>query len=273
MKRKRKVVEKTSDGGAGGLKRKDYETELERLHVELVKLQRWVVHKGLKVCIVFEGRDGAGKGGTIKAITERVSPRVFRVVALPAPSAREKSQMYVQRYLPHFPAAGEIVIFDRSWYNRAGVERVMGFCEKEQVKEFLRVVPPIEKAMIDSGIILIKYWLEVTPEEQTRRLESRIDDGRKIWKLTDMDLLSYGRWYDYSRARDEMFAATDTNIAPWHVARTDDKRRGRLNIITHLLAQVPYKDLPRKKIELPKRQARGGYREPDYPFKFIEEVF
>lgn len=255
------------------LKRKAYDKELARLHVELVKLQEWVKYKGLKVCIVFEGRDGAGKGGAIKAITERVSPRVFRVVALPAPTEREKSQMYVQRYLPYLPAAGEVVIFDRSWYNRAGVERVMGFCSDEQVEKFLKLVPGVEKAIVESGIILIKYWLEVTMEEQTRRLESRIDDGRKIWKLSPMDLKSYGRWYDYSRARDEMFAATDTEFAPWHVARTDDKRRGRLNIITHLLAQIPYKEAPRDNVKLPKRQKRHGYREPDYPFKFVKERF
>ena len=273
MKGKQKPRETVNDAESGRLKRKEYEKELERLHIELVKVQRWVVHKGLKVCIVFEGRDGAGKGGTIKAITERVSPRIFRVVALQAPTAREKSQMYVQRYFPYLPAAGEITIFDRSWYNRAGVERVMGFCEKDEVKQFLKTVPAVEKAIIDSGVILIKYWLEVSADEQTRRLESRIDDGRKIWKLTDMDLLSYDRWHDYTRARDDMFAATDTDIAPWHVARTDDKRRGRLNIITHLLSQIPYKDLPRKKIELPKRQLRGGYRERDYPFKVIKEVY
>ena len=255
------------------LKRKDYDKQLKRLHVELVRLQQWVVHKGLKVCVVFEGRDGAGKGGTIKAITERVSPRVFRVVALPAPSDREKSQMYVQRYLPHFPAAGEIVIFDRSWYNRAGVERVMGFCPEDKVRKFLKDVPLVEKAMVDSGIILLKYWLEVSPEEQTRRLEARIDDGRKIWKLSPMDLKSYSRWYDYSRARDDMFAATDTDFAPWYVARSDDKKRARLNIITHLLEHVPYKKLPQEKVKLPKRQKAGGYREPDYPFKFIDERF
>jgi len=252
---------------------KDYEKELERLHVELVKLQQWVVHKGLKICIVFEGRDGAGKGGTIKAITERVSPRVFRVVALPAPSDREKSQMYVQRYLPYLPAAGEVVIFDRSWYNRAGVERVMGFCDEQAARKFLKQVPLVEQAIVDSGVILIKYWLEVSMEEQTRRLEQRIDDRRKIWKLSPMDLKSYSHWYDYSRARDEMFAATDTNSAPWHVARTDDKKRGRLNIITHLLKQIPYKEAPRARVKLPKRQKRGGYREPDYPFKYIKEVF
>jgi polyphosphate kinase 2 len=255
------------------LKTKDYERELQKLHVELVKLQEWVKHKGLKVCVVFEGRDGAGKGGTIKAITERVSPRVFRVIALPAPTEREKSQMYVQRYLPHFPAAGEIVIFDRSWYNRAGVERVMGFCTAEQARRFLEVAPMFEKLMVESGIILLKYWLEVSPDEQTRRLESRIDDGRKIWKLSPMDLLSYSRWYDYSRARDEMFAATDTSWAPWHVVRSDDKKRARLNIISHLLRQIPYKEAPREKIKLPKRQQPGKYKEPDYPFKFVEEKY
>ena len=255
------------------LTRKVYDKALAGLHVELVKLQQWVVHQGLKVCIVFEGRDGAGKGGTIKAITERVSPRVFRVVALPAPTEREKSQMYVQRYLPHFPAAGEVVIFDRSWYNRAGVERVMGFCTEQQVEKFLAGTPLVEKTMVESGIILLKYWLEVTPEEQTRRLSARIDDGRKTWKLTAMDLKSYGRWYDYSRARDAMFAATDTEFAPWHVARSDDKKRARLNIITHLLGQIPYEDLPRDKIELPKRQPPGDYREPDYAFKFIAETY
>jgi polyphosphate kinase 2 len=268
---------KTDEAEASGpmekLKRKDYDKQMERLHVELVKLQQWVVHKGLKVCIVFEGRDGAGKGGTIKAITERVSPRIFRVVALPAPSDREKSQMYLQRYMPHFPAAGEVVIFDRSWYNRAGVERVMGFCSEQQVRKFLQDAPLVEKAMVDSGIILLKYWLEVSPAEQTRRLEARIDDGRKIWKLSPMDLKSYSRWYDYSRARDNMFAATDTEFAPWHVARSDDKKRARLNIITHLLDQIPYKALAREKIKLPKRQKPGKYRETDYPFKFIDERY
>ena len=255
------------------LNRKDYDKELARLHVELVKLQEWVVHKGLKVCIVFEGRDGAGKGGTIKAITERVSPRVFRVVALPSPSDREKSQMYVQRYLPHYPAAGEVVIWDRSWYNRAGVERVMGFCSEEQARIFLSRVPEFERMMIESGIILLKYWLEVSMEEQTRRLAARIDDGRKIWKLSPMDLKSYSRWYDYSKARDEMFEATDTPWAPWYVAISNDKKRARLNIITHLLSKVPYKEVPREKVKLPDRQKPGGYREPDYPFKYIPEKF
>src|SRR5215510_5922099 len=255
------------------LKRKDYEKELRRLQAELCTLQEWVKHEGLRAIIVFEGRDGAGKGGTIKAITERVSPRIFRVVALPAPTEREKSQIYMQRYLSHFPAAGEIVIFDRSWYNRAGVERVMGFCEKEEVDEFLKLVPVFEKVIVNSGIKLLKYWLEVSPEEQTRRLESRIDDPRKIWKLSPMDLKSYSRWYDYSRARDEMFAATDTPWAPWHVAKSDDKRRARLNIITHLLSKIDYEPPPQSKIELPKRQERGHYREPDYPYKFIPEKY
>ena len=232
---KKAEIDETSEATDGKLKGKDYEHELAKLHVELVKLQQWVVHKGLKVCIVFEGRDGAGKGGMIKAITERVSPRVFRVVALPAPTEREKSQMYIQRYIPHLPAAGEIVIFDRSWYNRAGVERVMGFCAEEQVKRFLQMVPAAEKVIVESGIILLKYWLEVSEEEQTRRLKSRIDDGRKIWKLSPMDLKSYSRWYDYSRARDEMFKATDTPWAPWYVVRSDDKKRARLNAITHCL--------------------------------------
>ena len=258
---------------AGKLKTKNYDKELARLHVELVKLQEWVKFKGLKVCVVFEGRDGAGKGGTIKAITERVSPRVFRVVALPAPTEREKSQMYAQRYLPHLPAAGEVVIFDRSWYNRAGVERVMGFCEEEKVRKFLQVVPLFEKMMIESGIILLKYWLEVNPEEQTRRLEARIDDGRKIWKLSPMDLQSYSRWDDYTKARDEMFAATDTSWAPWFVAKSDDKKRARLNIITHLLDKIPYKEAPREKVKLPKREKNPKYRSPDYPFKYIPEVF
>lgn len=253
--------------------RKEYEEKLRKLHVELVKAQEWIKHKGLKVCIVFEGRDGAGKGGTIKAITDRVSPRVFRVVALPAPTERERSQMYVQRYITHMPAAGEVVIFDRSWYNRAGVERVMKFCDEPQVKRFLRIVPAVERAIIDSGIILLKYWLEVSPEEQTRRLEARIEDGRKLWKLSPMDLESYGRWYDYSRARDEMFVATDTGHAPWFVALSDDKRRVRLNIISHLLERIPYKALPREKIELPKRQKRGGYRDANYPFKYIKERY
>jgi polyphosphate kinase len=246
------------------IKRKKYERELEDLQVELVHLQDWVVRTGAKVCIVFEGRDGAGKGGVIKRITERVSPRVFRVVALPAPSDREKSQMYLQRYLPHLPAAGEVVIFDRSWYNRAGVERVMGFCTDAESKRFLRMVPGVEQAMVDSGIILLKYWLEVSPKEQTRRLEARIGDGRKTWKLTGMDLKSYSHWYDYSRARDEMFAATDTDVAPWYVADSNDKKRARLNIIAHILDQIPYKRVKHKVVELPPRQKAHGYQEPEW---------
>jgi len=268
----RKKEKGTNEKPGKKLKNKDYLKKLSKLHVELVKLQEWVKAKGLKVCIVFEGRDGAGKGGVIKAITERVSPRVFRVVALPAPTEREKTQLYAQRYIPYLPAAGEVVIFDRSWYNRAGVERVMGFCTEEQAKGFLDMLPLIEKAFVQSGIILIKYWLEVGAEEQTRRLEGRIGDGRKIWKLSPMDLESYSRWDDYSRARDEMFAATDTAWAPWYVAKSDDKRRARLNIITHLLSKVPYKKVPREKVTLPKRRTGGKYKSPDYPFKFIPEA-
>ena len=243
------------------MKNKEYQRELRRLHGELVAMQEWVKASGAKVCIVFEGRDTAGKGGTIKAITERVSPRVFRIVALPAPSEREKSQMYVQRYVTHFPAAGEVVIFDRSWYNRAGVERVMGFCSEDECRRFLSMVPAVEKAMADSGIILVKYWLEVSADEQTRRLESRIDDPRKIWKLSDMDLRSYERWDDYSRARDAMLAATDTEWARWHVAHSDDKRRARLNVISHLLSQVPYEPSPHQPVDLPDRRIS----EPDAP--------
>jgi polyphosphate kinase 2 len=272
--KKAKKTEIVGDAGTtdGKLKLKDYERELARLHVELVKVQQWVVHKGLKVCIVFEGRDGAGKGGAIKAITERVSPRVFRVVALPAPTEREKTQMYFQRYMPHLPAAGEIVIFDRSWYNRAGVERVMGFCSEEVVKRFLTMVPVAERVIVESGIILIKYWLEVGEDEQTRRLSSRIDDGRKIWKLSPMDLKSYSHWYDYSRARDEMFQASDTPWAPWYVIRSDEKKRARLNLISHLLKRIPYEEMKREKVKLPDRQKPHGYKEPDYPYKFVPEL-
>jgi polyphosphate kinase 2 len=256
----------------GKLSRKAYEKALFDLHVELVKLQMWAQATGARVCIVFEGRDGAGKGGTIKAITERVSPRVFRVVALPAPTEREKSQMYIQRYVPHLPAAGEIVIFDRSWYNRAGVERVMGFASDEQVHYFLNMAPAVEKAIVESGIILIKYWLEVSMEEQTRRLAARIDDGRKLWKLSPMDLKSYSRWYDYSRARDDMFKATDSSWAPWYVVHSDDKKRARLNIIRHLLHHIPYEAPKREEVELPKRQKPGDYVEPDYPWKVIADT-
>jgi polyphosphate kinase 2 len=237
---------------------KEYQRELKRLHGELVALQEWVKATGARVCIVFEGRDTAGKGGVIKAITERVSPRVFRVVALPAPSDREKSQMSVQRYMAHFPAAGEIVIFDRSWYNRAGVERVMGFTPPEQVQRFLDMTPAVEKAMVESGMILLKYWLEVSPEEQTRRLTGRIDDPRKVWKLTPMDVKSYAKWDAYTEARDAMLTATSTSWAPWFVAGTDDKKRGRLNVITHLLTRIPYEPLPARPITLPKRKASAA---------------
>jgi polyphosphate kinase len=251
-----------ASGKPGKLKRKDFEKRLAKLQAELVKLQLWVQHKGLKVVVIFEGRDAAGKGGVIKRITERVSPRIFRVVALPAPTEREKSQMYVQRYIPHLPAAGEVVIFDRSWYNRAGVERVMGFCTEQEAKRFLELCPEWERAMIDGGIILIKYWFEVSQEEQTRRFLARINDDRKIWKLSPMDLESHWRWYDYSRARDEMFLATDTTFAPWYIVNADDKRRARLNCISHLLSLIPYQDVKREKVELPKRQKAHGYMEP-----------
>ena len=254
------------------VKRSDYDKTLAKLHGKLVDLQEYVKAKGVRVCIVFEGRDGAGKGGTIKALTERVSPRVFRVVALPAPTDREKSQMYMQRYIRHLPAAGEIVIFDRSWYNRAGVERVMGFCTGEQAKQFLKMTPPVEKAIVNSGVILLKYWLEVNPEEQTRRLSERIDDPRKTWKLSGMDLLSYSRWFDYSRARDDMFAETDTAWAPWYVVPSDDKRRARLNIISHILSKIPHKKLKGEKIKLPKRDKARGYRAPEYPYKYVPDV-
>ena len=251
---------------------KDYDRALKKLHAELVSMQQWVVAKGLKVCVIFEGRDGAGKGGTIKAITERTSPRVFRVIALPAPTEREKSQMYAQRYLQHMPSAGEVVIFDRSYYNRAGVERVMGFCTEEQAQRFLGVVPMFEQLMIKSGIILLKYWLEVSPEEQARRLKARIGDGRKTWKLSPMDVKSYDRWDDYTKARDEMFAATDTSWAPWFVAKSEDKQRVRLNVISHLLKHVPYKALPAPKVKFPERKV-GRYKAVDFPFKYVPEVF
>ncbi|HMW43346.1 MAG TPA: polyphosphate kinase 2 [Plasticicumulans sp.] len=280
MSDKKKAAKKTAaaaatalDGAGGKLDKKTYERELRRLHVELVKLQRWVVHAGLKVVIVFEGRDTAGKGGTIKAITERVSPRVFRVVALPAPNDREKSQMYIQRYLPHLPAAGEVVIFDRSWYNRAGVERVMGFCEEREVRRFLDAVPAVEKAMTESGILLIKYWLEVSSDEQTRRLQARIDDGRKTWKLSPMDLKSYSRWFDYSQARDDMFKYTHSDWAPWIVADSNDKKRARLNILSDLLERVPYQELPQEAVVLPERQPAGKYREPKHKVSRVLERF
>ncbi len=260
-------------GPSSKMKRREYEREMKILHGQLVAMQEWVREAGAKICAVFEGRDTAGKGGTIKRITERVSPRVFRVVALPTPTEREKSQMYMQRYVQHFPAAGEVVIFDRSWYNRAGVEPVMGFCAPVETERFLQLAPGFEKAMADSGILLLKYWLEVSPGEQTRRLESRIDDPRKTWKLSAMDLKSYSRWYDYSRARDAMFAATDTAWAPWYIADADDKKRARLNIISHLLSQVPYKPIAPRDIKLPRRQPPGGYVEPDLPLRYIPTPF
>jgi polyphosphate kinase 2 len=244
------------------MKRKEYEKALRKLQVELCALQDWVKHQGLRVVVVFEGRDAAGKGGTIKAITERVSPRVFRVVALPAPSDREKGQLYLQRYVAHLPTEGEIVIFDRSWYNRAGVEPVMGYCTPEQTARFLSMIPLVEKAMVDDGIILIKYFLNVSREEQTRRLESRIDDPRKIWKLSPTDLKSYGRRYDYLRARDAMFVASSSEWAPWHIVDNDDKKRGRLNIISHLLSQIPYEHVPPLDVKMPKPPSHDGYVEP-----------
>jgi polyphosphate kinase 2 len=241
------------------LKRKDYEKELRRLQSDLVDLQEWVKAKGLRVIILFEGRDGAGKGGTIKALVERVSPRVFRVVALPAPSDREKSQMYMQRYVPHFPAAGEVVIFDRSWYNRAGVERVMGFCTKEEYKRFLELAPEFERYVVDGGILLIKLWLEVSDEEQERRFRARVEDPVRRWKLSPMDLPSREKWYEYSRARDKMLEATDTKIAPWWILRSDDKKRARLNAIRHILKLIPHEKLPRRKVKLPARSKEGAY--------------
>ena len=247
----------------GPLKRKQYAKELRKLQQELCALQEWVKHKGERVMILFEGRDAAGKGGTIKAITERVSPRVFRLVALPAPSDREKSQMYMQRYMAHFPAAGEIVIFDRSWYNRAGVERVMGFCTDDQYKRFLERCPEVEHYIVSGGIRLIKIWLEVSDEEQRRRFEARIDDPVRQWKLSPMDLPSRERWYDYSRARDKMLDATDSKHAPWHILYSDDKKRARLNCIAHLLDQIPYKKLPREEIDLPKRSKKHEYEDQE----------
>jgi len=250
---------KKSSGGDEKLPRKVYEKELQKLQVGLCRLQDWVKHKGLRVIIVFEGRDTAGKGGTIKAITERVSPRVFRVVALPAPSDREKTQMYMQRYIERFPAAGEVVIFDRSWYNRVGVENVMGFVDDEQHDRFLKLCPQIEKYIVDGGITLIKIWLEVGKDEQERRFNARISDPLRQWKLSPMDVLSYSRWYDYSRARDRMLAATDTKHAPWYIVRSDNKRRARLNCISHILSLVRYKKVPHEKVKLPKRSNKGRY--------------
>ncbi|MFE3291107.1 polyphosphate kinase 2 [Rhodococcus sp. NPDC059234] len=255
------------------MKYKEYRHLLAPLQAELVAMQEWVKSSGAKICIVFEGRDTAGKGGVIKAITERVSPRVFRVVALPAPTEREKSQMYIQRYVPHLPAAGEVIIFDRSWYNRAGVERVMGFCTEAQALQFIEAIPAVERTIVESGVILLKYWLEISEEEQTLRLQSRIDDPRKIWKLSDLDLESYSRWYDYSRARDDMFRLTDTGWAPWFLVNTDDKKRGRLNVISHLLGQVPYEPPEHHDVELPPRQSAHGYRPTDQPLHWIPSPY
>jgi polyphosphate kinase len=255
------------------LKRKEYEEQLAKLHAELVKLQFWVKHTGARIVVIFEGKDAAGKGGVIKRITERVSPRVFRVVALPAPSERERSQIYFQRYFEHLPAAGEIVIFDRSWYNRAGVERVMGFCTDEQYDRFLKVCPAWEKDIINDGVILIKYWFDISQEEQTRRFSERINDPRKIWKLSPMDLESHRRWYDYARARNAMFAATDTPESPWYVVKADDKRRARLNCIAHFLGLIPYEEILPAKADLPPRQKAKGYEEPDYPYHFVPEKY
>jgi polyphosphate kinase 2 len=264
---------RTIMGGKPKMSRKEFERELEPLQVELVKLQEWVKASGAKICVLFEGRDAAGKGGVIKRITERTSPRVFRVVALPAPTEREKTQMYIQRYLPHLPAGGEMVLFDRSWYNRAGVERVMGFTKEEDVKLFLQYAAPFERLIIRSGVILIKYWLEVDMDEQTRRFMERIKDGRKIWKLSPMDLESHRRWYDYSRARDEMFAATDTPDTPWYVVDANNQRRARLNCIAHMLSLIPYQEIPHEAVKLPKRQPPGDYVDPRYPYRYVPEKY
>ena len=277
-KRKPKVREVPNDRSEPSalkpkLKRKEYEEEISKFHGELVKVQFWVKHTGARIVVVFEGKDAAGKGGVIKRITERVSPRVFRVVALPAPSERERSQIYFQRYLQHFPAAGEVVIFDRSWYNRAGVERVMGFCTDEEYERFLKVCPAWERDFIDAGVTLIKYWFEISQEEQTRRFSQRINDPRKIWKLSPMDLESHRRWYDYARARDVMFAATDTPWSPWYVVNADDKRRARLNCIAHFLSMIPYQEIPREKVTLPPRQKAKGYQKPSHTFRFIPEKY
>ncbi len=273
-KTEKKIAEVTETAKTK-LSTKEYEAELFKLHAELVKLQYWVQEKGLRIIVVFEGRDAAGKGGVIKRITERVSPRIFRVVALPAPSEREKTQWYPQRYIPHFPAAGEVVLFDRSWYNRGGVERVMKFCSKQEYENFLKYTPIYERAMTDAGIHLIKYWFDVSMEEQERRFKRRIEDPRKTWKLSPMDVASFKRWYDYSRARDDMLAATHTDYAPWHVVQANDKKRARLNCISHFLSQIPYKDLPREKVKLGKRSLRGKYEDEASieDFGFIPEKY
>jgi polyphosphate kinase 2 len=262
-------------GESKKLTNKKYMKELRKLQVELCRLQEWVKHKGLRAIVVFEGRDAAGKGGIIKAITERVSPRVFRVVALPAPSDREKSQIYIQRYIQHFPAAGEVVIFDRSWYNRAGVEYVMGFCTEKQRDRFLELCPQVEKFIVESGIILVKFWFEVSDKEQKRRFEARIEDPLRQWKLSNMDLPSRERWYQYSHARDAMLAATDTEHAPWYIVPSDDKKAARLNCISHLLRLIPYERVPREKITLPKRSNKGAYDDaaPLAGRKFIPTIY
>jgi polyphosphate kinase len=267
------VAEAAAGGTPPALSKKEFEKEMEKLQVELVKLQEWVKASGAKICVLFEGRDTAGKGGVIRRITERVSPRVFRVVALSSPTDREKSQMYFQRYMPYLPAAGEVVLFDRSWYNRAGVERVMGFATKEQVENMLKMTPLVERAIINSGIYLIKYWLEVDMDEQAKRFHERNEDYRKIWKLSPMDVQAQARWYDYSRARDAMFAATDTPECPWYVVPSNDQRRARLNCITHFLSLIPYEEVKREPIKFPKRQAKGDYEEPNYPFRIVPQKY
>jgi polyphosphate kinase 2 len=272
-----RAAKKTAAGAAPEkrekMKNKEYEEHLKKLQGELVKLQLWVQDKGLRIVVVFEGRDTAGKGGVIKAISERVSPRVFRIVALPAPTEREKSQLYIQRYLTHFPAAGEVILFDRSWYNRAGVERVMGFCSEQEAERFLQLCPVWERGVVNSGITLVKYWLEVSEEEQQRRFESRIDDPRKTWKLSPMDVKAASRWYDYSRARDDMLLATDTQFAPWYIVNSNDQRRARLNCISHFLSLIPYKDIKREKIKFGKRQKRKGYVDPDRTYRHVPERY
>ncbi len=270
------AMQKVADEAENGkLSRKKYEKELRRLQAEMCHLQEWVKAKGSRIIIIFEGRDAAGKGGTIRAITERVSPRVFRVVALPAPSDREKTQMYLQRYMQHFPSAGEVLIFDRSWYNRAGVEYVMGFCTQEQRDEFLKICPEVERYIVKAGIQLIKIWLEVSEKEQKRRFEARVKDPLRQWKLSPMDLPSRSRWYDYSRARDAMLQATDTEYAPWYVLKSDNKKAARLNCLAHLLKTIPYKKLDREKIKIPDRSKKGAYddQETIKTRRFIEEKY
>lgn len=277
--KEKKSKEQASKAGANAsqveepMSGKDFRKEVKKLHAELVKLQYWVKHTGARIVVVFEGRDAAGKGGVIKTITERVSPRVFRVVALPAPSDRERTQMYFQRYIAHLPSAGEIVIFDRSWYNRAGVEHVMGFCTEEEYRRFLQICPVLERDLVDSGITLVKYWFDVSMEEQTRRFRDRMNDARKTWKLSPIDLEAHRRWYDYSRAKDAMFKATDTEFVPWYVVNSDDKDRARLNCIRHFLSLIPYEDVPMDEFKLPKRQKSNGYKEPKYNYHLVPEVF